>query len=433
MKNLIERTSSILFFVLIILIPVQLGKHFWPEFSSVLGIRIDFLAPTIYFTDILIFLFVLTSVLGGFYKRSPSKKLILASFIFLFSQVLSVLTSANKLLSLWFLLKIFEFVSLTIAVSLLDFKKNYSKIGLLFTTGAVFSVVLATFQFATQESAGLWILGERSFNILTPGIARLEFGGELFLRPYATFPHPNVLAGYLAIALILFLFTQGQFFEKKTAFVNFLKIPILAILVAGVILTFSRSAWVSLVIAGFFTVFAQLKNVKFFKIVTATILLVLALIFIFPQNLVSERFWQITTTDKHSLVLRTKLANAAFKMFTENPTTGVGLGNFLPSLPRFWKYEEDIRFLQPVHNIFLLILAESGILGILAFGFLLLTTFLQLLKSDKIKANLLLPVWLVILIILVFDHYFWTLQQGQILFFLMLGLSWADFDSKQKL
>lgn len=43
-----------LFYALIILLPVQLGRHFWPEWSYVLGLKIDYLSPIIYLTDILI-------------------------------------------------------------------------------------------------------------------------------------------------------------------------------------------------------------------------------------------------------------------------------------------------------------------------------------------------------------------------------------------
>ena len=51
-----------------------------------------------------------------------------------------------------------------------------------------------------------WYLGERSFYASTPGIAAVSFQGRLLLRPYATFPHPNVFGGFLAIVLPLMIF-----------------------------------------------------------------------------------------------------------------------------------------------------------------------------------------------------------------------------------
>ena len=48
------RLHQKLFWLLILLLPVQLGRHFWPDFSFVLGLKIDYLSPTFYLTDLLV-------------------------------------------------------------------------------------------------------------------------------------------------------------------------------------------------------------------------------------------------------------------------------------------------------------------------------------------------------------------------------------------
>ncbi|MBI3070230.1 MAG: hypothetical protein HYY87_02915, partial [Candidatus Levybacteria bacterium] len=48
-----------------------------------------------------------------------------------------------------------------------------------------------------------YFFGERAFTSQTPGIANASINGELMLRPYGTFPHPNVLGGYLTIAMAI--------------------------------------------------------------------------------------------------------------------------------------------------------------------------------------------------------------------------------------
>src|SRR5215469_9265549 len=52
-KNKIESLLLSLFFLLL---PTQLGKHSWPDFSYVSGIRIDYLSPIIYVTDVILVL-----------------------------------------------------------------------------------------------------------------------------------------------------------------------------------------------------------------------------------------------------------------------------------------------------------------------------------------------------------------------------------------
>ena len=48
-----------LFFLLILLLPLNLGKHFVIKDSYVLGLLIDYLIPTIFVQDILVFLIIL--------------------------------------------------------------------------------------------------------------------------------------------------------------------------------------------------------------------------------------------------------------------------------------------------------------------------------------------------------------------------------------
>ena len=68
--------------LLVLLSPSQLGIHFWPEWSLVDGIKIDFLSPTIYFTDLL---FLGTLIISGFqFRKSKFIKLLGAIFLGLF-------------------------------------------------------------------------------------------------------------------------------------------------------------------------------------------------------------------------------------------------------------------------------------------------------------------------------------------------------------
>src|SRR5579872_1357131 len=48
------QNDKIIFYLFIFLLPTQFGKHFWLDFSYVLGQRVDYLSPTLYTTDILV-------------------------------------------------------------------------------------------------------------------------------------------------------------------------------------------------------------------------------------------------------------------------------------------------------------------------------------------------------------------------------------------
>jgi hypothetical protein len=44
----------------LLLIPTQLGRHFWLKESSVMGARVDYLSIILYLTDIIWFLWVIS-------------------------------------------------------------------------------------------------------------------------------------------------------------------------------------------------------------------------------------------------------------------------------------------------------------------------------------------------------------------------------------
>lgn len=75
--KIIERVAAL---AAVFFLPTQLALHFWPSYSFVFGIRVDYLSPAIYFTDILV------AVLLAFYIVNDAKilKLFLEKYKVLF-------------------------------------------------------------------------------------------------------------------------------------------------------------------------------------------------------------------------------------------------------------------------------------------------------------------------------------------------------------
>jgi O-antigen ligase len=107
----------------------------------------------------------------------------------------------------------------------------------------------------------------------------------------------------------------------------------------------------------------------------------------------------------------------------KRPLLGVGFQNFVQvmdeySLVKLKNYQH-----QPVHNIYLLIAAESGFLGLLCFlGFIFLIFKTSVKKIENPLVLILLSAWSAFLFIGLFDHYPLTSQQGRLMFFLVAGL-----------
>jgi O-antigen ligase len=106
----------------------------------------------------------------------------------------------------------------------------------------------------------------------------------------------------------------------------------------------------------------------------------------------------------------------AWQIIKNYPIFGVGLGNYTlaahneinPNLES-WGY-------QPVHNIYLLILAELGAVGFLLWLALIFFIIKQLPATRY-------PLLVTFLAVSLFDHYPWTLYFGIIFFWTIIGLS----------
>lgn len=398
-----------IFFLLIVLFPTQLGIHFWPEWAHILGRRVDYLSPTLFLTDILIFLLVCAWAVSGLAKRDTAPREKLGSLgrygkyvlfaVVLFASVNSYFASSPWVAAYeW--VKVLEFVGL--GWYIITTKPKIAHIVLPLSLGVLYSSLSAIGQFLLQRSIGgpLWLLGERTFDIETPGIARWEGFGKLLLRPYATFPHPNVLGGYLATMLPVIIqysnYPIHKLSNKKTPYFT----VIIALGIIALLLTFSRSAWI--IVAGALLFVAWRKKTSVL-VITSMMLVALFL-------------WFRPSTADESVVQRARLNEAAISMWQRAPLVGVGLGNFVVELPR-QSLNRYGNFLQPVHNIYLLVLSETGILGTLLFLWVL-NKGIRGAWGTTGK----LPLITFLLLGLV-DHYPVTLQQGQLLFTLVLALS----------
>ena len=388
-----KRIEHVLLFLVLLFFPTQLGKHFWPPLSFVYSLSVDYLSPTIYFWDLLVVLLITVFIASG----KPINKLALNIFLlFILSQIISLIPYQSLGLNLGAGLVRAEQYLISGLFGIYIASKNVHKVKFIFIWGLGLAIlgqsILAILQFLKEGTIGLWILGERTFSLTTPGIAKFDFYGREFLRPYGTFPHPNVLAAFMLVSAILILWF------KKTE-------KILA-LIAGIpiLLSVSRAA----ILAGFIAFLFLLEK-------KGRILLLLAVLILLP--ILYIRFSSVLNFDNISLLRREQLSEVAIRIFLTSPLIGVGLNNFIPA------FSNDVlvgpsRFLQPVHNVFLLSLAETGVIGFL--GFLGQIGF-AIWKVRKERTLLL--IWLVIIFLGMFDHYFLTLPQGYRLLFLVWGLS----------
>lgn len=407
-----KKLESTLFYLLVFLLPTQLAFHFWPLSSFVFGIRVDYLAPTIYLTDILFFAIFLIWVLdkeNGLLKTIKKHRFFLACFV-LFA-VINTTLSVSILPTVYKWIKISEFTLFAYYVYTRRGIFGRSKTLLSIFCSITFFSIIGIIQFLEGHTLGwpLNLLGERSFDISTPGIALQQLFGRDFLRAYSTFSHPNSLAGYLSLSVLMLL--SFRFFDKQK---NYLIIGSLVLIC--IFLTFSLSSYLAWFAVA---VFFLLKNSE--KLFRKSIILVLLLLVFFAllSPILSQLLLTKLPSTPQNISERAGLSIIAGEVISKKFLVGSGLNTFVLDTTLFRRPGNYIWLLQPVHNIFLLVFSEGGILFLLA-------TFLGIFKlfNHLVQKGSKIAILGVIFILITgsLDHYWFTIQQNLFLLTLFIGL-----------
>lgn len=392
----LKKTESLLAGLLFFFLPTQLAYFFWPNWSYFWGIKIDFLSPTVFFTDVIILFLGLFWFLRlvTFSLKWPWEKPVWWPFWGTMSLLfINVLLAYRPLLAGYRLIKWGELIFLFIY-----FKHNFSPRFLLYLFfGLLITISLAWGQFLAQESLQgiFWWLGERFFNPSTLGVAKMDLFSRLFVRPMATFSHPNSLAGFVLVSVAIF-------WQFKDFLVNRLGVFFylgLIIISTVLVITFSAAIWLTILITCLLFIARRLKRWWFWSMLVFGLIVLAYLINYFDL------------IESQSILERLFLAHNAWRLFIRRPILGWGLGNFIPAQSELLLSRGGFNFYQPVHNLFLLVLTEAGILGLA----------ISLFWLKRLWSNIDNKWRMIVFLVIVsgfFDHYWLTLQQN----FLLLGL-----------
>jgi len=423
--------EKILFYFLIFCLPFQTRKLFyqWGDGFN------EWTSAYLYFTDILILLVLLLwlwrkrkerflknpSILCQRWVSQGIKSPVFWLTAFLIVSLISLVNARNIQLGFYQWFKLLEMAGLFFYLRY-NFSSLFSfrRLAQVFIASGFIQSIIAIGQYVSQKSLGLKFLFESPLSAETPGVAKFLVDGIKTIRPYGTFPHPNVLAIFLLVSIFFFYYL---WLSKKRSFFGYCFLSVINFgLVLALFLTFSRTVIAVFLIASliyFITAFWRFKKKVFVLFLLFTVLCSLFVVFAWPE--ISSRF-SISLTEQ-SVVLRGFYNQTAFLSINEHSLLGIGFGNFV------WEIRQMFDLLtswahQPVHNIYLLIASETGLIGLIVFLMFLFQLFRRGAQRMccLIIDHILLITGCCFLFIALFDHFFWTLQQGQLMFWLILGL-----------
>jgi hypothetical protein len=401
------------------------------------------------------------------------------------------------------------------------FFTGWNIIAIPFVIVGIIQSIIGITQVFIQHSIGLSLLRESLVSPSIPGVAKLVFHGKHYIRAYGLFPHPNILGGYLIFSIILTLLYirmfhvehntpspyQGEGAPLRRSFseasrradevndvppvspaggrvTTWVKVIYFSLIVQSMclFLTFSKSAILGLAIALLYLYVPRLTRgnqivprgtIWFFtgwnksrtKIIVLAFLCIIAFIYIANQDLRANLV--------QSYAERGVYLNVSRGTISANPIIGVGIGQFVWNMQRYSPVPLETWQFQPVHNVFLLIWSELGLIGLILFIYWLYTMFhvehytplsfirrgvggevkdvppaspaggrgtiedtrqgsstkdLNTISNNNIiflsSSNTLSyfkAVLLGFLFIMLFDHYFWDIQQGSLMLWMTLG------------
>ncbi|MGB7342105.1 MAG: O-antigen ligase family protein [Phototrophicaceae bacterium] len=284
-----------------------------------------------------------------------------------------------------------------------------------------------------QSDIGLGWLGEFTLDPAQSGISILEHSGIRWLRPYGLLPHPNVLAGIIVLGLFAsttWIFSLGK--QHTIGTISFI------IGFWFLLLTFSRGAWIGFAVGILFALPFVFRRPQFIKKITPTVIgsIIVGVIFVtsYQPFLLSRVGVGQQNTELRSIADRVVYTQIAWDAIQNHPLEGVGIGNYAWYASNYLFYQTDYDLKgDNVHNIYLGIFAELGIIGFLLFAGLIISGIGAASQNRDLPTIALLSAFIAWAIIGLVDHYMWTLILTQTLWLSVLVSSMSGTNNQQAL
>jgi len=413
--------AKLFFYAFIFCLPFNVNLIVYTSSVYSTGILNTYSSFFIYFNDFLLVFSLLFWAIAIFKKEYTEEIRYGNPFIFLLLMFLlvaaeiSVFFAKDSVLSILIVIRFFEFSVLYFVIQ--NKIVSLQTIVNVFIASVSFQALLAVMQFLVQGALSLQFLGESVISPQTLGVAKIDLVNDTILRPYGTFPHSNILAGYLVVSI---LFTYFKVLKKEQ-----IAMPLLLLQIGALILTFSRTAFLALIISWF--IYISIKNTKIpYKLIL--LILTSIILFVVVFNLENLIYSRLLFTDISSLNERVFYFNLGKAVLYTVPF-GVGIGNFTLIMQDFTNIKIAPWDFQPVHNIYMLIANEIGIHGFIIFLAVLIVCGVYLFKKMKKSHNeqkqfntILICTLSAYIVLGMFDHYLFSLYQGLALTYLLFGI-----------
>ena len=317
------------------------------------------------------------------------------------------------------------------------------KVMISIVAAGMIQAAFAWFQFIIQKVSANTVLGVAEHLPHVLGQSVVLINGKRILRAYALLPHPNILGGLLVVSFIVlvYFFIQSDRPSTIQHFRQRIMLIISALfLFSGILITFSRAALLSVVVfligwvmyAGFRKNNQMIRKIGRITVYSGLLFLVFNLM---ASNIWLDRFGVTFGSPTVSagggrldaLSNNERLGSyqqAQSLMNARSIFLGYGLGNYVPQLAQEFPSLPSYSY-QPAHNVYVMMLLEFGVIGILLLLWITITVMRDRWYEcrGQVMYQYLFSIVIVLFFMGLFDHFLWTSYFGQSLWWLALGLA----------
>ncbi len=437
MKRWFPNWTTFLLSIVVFLLPWQ-TRWMYAE-ATIAGVHTEFGVMSVYGVEVLLLL----ALIGGRFLDKKSWTVsqryhlpIRLGAIALIAITLGTAFADRSLFSLT--MTVHVALAYLLFVALVLDRVSVKHILFAFVASLIAPILLGVAQvFGGSSPAYSW-LGLAARDAAQLGDAIFTVDGQRVLRAYGSFPHPNVFGGFLGVGLFAWwgamASVKRSFGQQKHLIVTSVGT---VVLLGGLVTTGSRSAFLG-VLVGLVGVFLvkSISNIALARsaaLVFGIAAVAGSLIGSFYLTDLASSIRGGGVNEERSLLERVALYEDFVPfMVATNPVFGHGIGAYVLSYADSQPGKNAFDY-QPIHNAPLLVLAETGVLGL---GALLLwstsaawTNIRRFPHRDALYA---LGMGNVVVMIAFFDHYLWSSWAGLALIAFVLGMMVRMGEEKER-
>ncbi len=307
-------------------------------------------------SDISFFLLFVYLLFRGKKKFTVSPSLAIPAFCFILACTYSLINTT------WVRMTVFQIIFVAqlfflyyfVLVNAIESEKELKTVVVVLIASLCFQAVFSVIQFTTESTLDLFSTGrgtQEFFTIADEAEAP---------RVYGTIGAPNSFGAYIVPLLLLTLAVKlGTKLHSRAIFL----VAVLGGL--ALLFSFSRGAWLSFSVSFLLLLWVMRReHVIRFKTILGALFVFLVVVAVFLPEVETR----LLGYDRNAAMSRIPLLKIAWNMIEAHPIFGVGTNTFA-SVTKAYTLTPDLKgiYLHEVHNQYLLVFAEAGLLGFVAF------------------------------------------------------------------